>query len=206
MQINKEVLKSLNPCADRYKHFLEHNADFDGSFNDFLDLPNVDYNDKVWVAEKALNKNQSACWATLCAESVVSIFEAKYPKDKRLSNCINFIKSINDFDNLTNAQVLELKRHISAARSATFAAHYALHTADATIEAAHAVYCALYTAYYALYAVNYAANSAVYATTAARDAINAALLAAADTGEDANAAGNNQQELNIQFLRMACSL
>jgi len=184
MKIDKEFLKSLSPCTDRYRHFLEHHANFSGSLNDFLDLTNLDYDDKIWVAEKVLTKNQAISWAILCAESVVHIFEARYPKDKRLSNCINFLKTVKDFDNLTNAEKSEIKRHMSDAH----AARHDAHASDAA-RAAHAVYCAAYAVYCA-------ANYAVYA----------ALLAAADTGEDANAAGNNQQELNIQFLRMACSL
>jgi len=191
MQINKEFLKSLNPCDDRYKHFLEHHSDFDGNFIEFLDLGTISYEDKVLIAEKVLTKNQAVSWAILCAESVMYVFEAKHPGNKRLSKCINFLKSIKDFNNLTDTEKWEIKKHedISGVNYVASAVHYAL-----------------YTAYYALYAVNYAANSAVYATTAARDAVYAALLAAADTGEDADAAGNNQKALNLQFLRMACSL
>jgi len=192
MQINKEFLKSINPCADRYKHFLEHHSDFDGNFIEFLDLGTISYEDKVLIAEKVLTKNQAVSWAILCAESVMYIFEANYPGNKRLSKCINFLKSIKDFNNLTDTEKWEIKKHedISGVNYVASAVHYAL-----------------YTAYYALYAVNYAANYAFhYAARSASYAVYAALLAAADTGEDADAAGNNQQELNIQFLRMACSL
>jgi len=96
MQINKEFLKSLNPCADRYENYLEHNASFDGSISDFLELDTISYEDKVWVAVRVLTSNQVVNWSVLCAESVVHIFEDKHPDDKILSNCIDFLKTVND--------------------------------------------------------------------------------------------------------------
>jgi len=193
MQINKDVLKSLNPCTSRYWNFLKYNADFSGSFSEFLELDSVSYSDKVWVAEKALNKNQAVSWAILCADSVVYVFEAKHPGNKRLSNCIRYLKTVKDFNSLTDIEKSEIKKHedISGVNYDTSAAHHALYAAHCAVYAAHYVTLATY---------------ANYATSAAFHATNAALLAAADTGEDADSAGNNQKALNLQFLRMACSL
>ena len=42
--INKDYLKSLNPCAGRYKSYLEHHKDFEGSLSEFLDLENIPHN------------------------------------------------------------------------------------------------------------------------------------------------------------------
>jgi len=190
MQINKDVLKSLNPCADRYKDYLKHNSDFSGSLNDFLDLPNLDYNDKLWVAGEILNKNQLVSWAILCVESVMYIFDANYPGNKSLSNCINYLKSIKDFDNLTNAQSLEIKRHLGIIRD-----YCTAHDDGAD----HAAAFAARSARYAAAAASNAAASATYASYAARSAANAAAF----TDEDA--AKHNQKELNIQFLKQVTS-
>jgi len=199
MQINKEVLKSLNPCADRYEHFLEHYGEFNGSLSDFLDLPNLDYDDKVWVAMRVLTKNQAISWAILCAESVVHIFEAKRPDDKRLINCINFLKSINDFSSLTIDQALEIKRHESdtddviASNSADDAAYYA----------SYAAYAAAYSATFAasvsedVYAAAYATKHATYA---ARFAFHAASNSINDDAEQ------KQKYINLQFLKQVVSL
>jgi len=199
MQINKEFLKSLNPCANRYEHFLEHYGEFNGSLSDFLDLPDLYYDDKIWVAKKVLTKNQAISWGVLCAESVVHIFEAKRPDDKRLINCINFLKSINDFSSLTIDQALEIKRHESdtddviASNSADDAAYYA----------SYAAYAAAYSATFAasvsedVYAAAYATKHATYA---ARFAFHAASNSINDDAEQ------KQKYINLQFLKQVVSL
>jgi len=212
MQINKEFLKSLNPCADRYKHFLEHHGEFNGSLSEFMELPNVAYSDKVWVAEKVLTQNQAVSWATLCAESVVSIFEARYPKDKRLSNCMEFLKSVNDFNSLTIDQALEVRRHESAARAACVSSGTS--GADGVIAARGASGASVFESAHAVHAAAYAATAShdAHATSAAvrsaTCAANAAFHAAfyADLDSNKIAAFKNQEALNLQFLRMACSL
>jgi len=199
MQINKEFLKSLNPCANRYENYLEHNADFSGSFSDFLELPNVAYSDKSWVAEKILNKNQAVKWAILCAQSVIHVFEAKNTDDKILSNCINFLKTVNDFDNLTDTEKLEIKKHLDIIRD-YYTAQYAtdaLYTVYAT-NAVYAVCAAAHAAHYTIRATRFAASATIAATYAARSAKNA--------GEDADAAQQNQEALNLQFLKQVTSL
>jgi len=197
MHINKEVLKSLKPCADRYENYLRHHANFDGSFGEFLDLPNISYSDKVWIAEKVLTKNKRVKWAILCAESVVHVFEKEYPDERCISNCIRYLKTVKDFNSLTDTEREEIERHLDIIQKAlpayaAFAAHYA-------------VCAAAYAAHSAIYATS-AVSYAIYATSAVSYATLAAFHATADAGEDADGARNNQRELNIQFLRMACSL
>jgi len=189
MQVNKEFLKSLKPCADRYENYLRHHANFDGSLNDFLDLPSVSYEDKVWVAEKILTQNQAVSWCILCAESVLSIFESKHPDNQSLSKCINFLKSIKDFNNLTDSQSLEINRHIKATKgagdftAACFFESATLTDTDATdaatADAAYAVRCAALAARYAAHAAAGAANAVNYAARAAL-AANHATIAATD--------------------------
>jgi len=209
MQINKEVLKSLNPCADRYKHFLKHNASFDGSLSEFLDLPNLAYSDKVWVAEKVLTQNQAVSWATLCAESVVHMFEAKNTDDKILNNCINFLKTINDFDNLTDTEREEIEKHrdiigdcctARASRSAVRANYYALYA----VYAANALYAVCAAVRLIADAAYNAVRCANYATSAAHYAANPTTYSVSDSTK--NAAQQNQEELNIQFLKQVISL
>jgi len=192
MQINKEVLKSLNPCFDRYEHFLENNANFDGSFNDFLDLTNLDYDDKTWVAEKILTQNQAVIWSVLCAESVLHIFEKKYPKDKRPRDCINFLKTVKDFNNLNDIEKSEIKRHLDIIQVS--------YATDCVAYAATAVHYATYNSARA------ASGAANYAIHTANNAAYSAAYAAKNAGEDVSAAGNNQQALNIQFLKQVTSL
>jgi len=224
MQINKELLKSLNPCTDRYKHFLKHHGEFNGSFSEFMDLPNLDYEDKIWVAVIVLTKNQLVKWSVLCVDSVVHIFEDKRPDDKRLSDCISYLKSINDFNNLTNAQALEIKKHGMAANAAFFSANATVYATNATYAAANAAYavrCAASGAANAVQAAIYAAGAAArearYATSAATSATNYAATSAAtsatnyaatyDDRDSINyAAKYSQQALNLQFLKQVTSV
>jgi len=180
MKINKDVLESLEPCADRYENYLEHHASFDGSFSDFLDLPNLDYNDKVWVAEKILTKNQAVSWAILCAESVVHIFEDKHPDDKILSTCINFLKTVNDFNSLTDTEKWEIEKRLDIIQ-----VNYSVYAVDA-------VFAAIYAAFHATNAAFHATNAAAFATNAASDSISA------DDKE-------KQEALNLQFLKQVTS-
>lgn len=124
MQINKDVLKSLNPCTSRYWNFLKYNADFSGSFSEFLELDSVSYDDKVWVAVSVLNKSQLVNWTKLCAESVLHIFEKEQPKDKRVSNCIDYLKSIDDFNILTDIERDEIEKHIGTTTKNTYDTAY----------------------------------------------------------------------------------
>ena len=50
IQINTEKLKELKPCVGRFKNWLEHYSEFCGSFNEFLDLDKITYDDKIAAA------------------------------------------------------------------------------------------------------------------------------------------------------------
>jgi hypothetical protein len=52
--VNKEIIKSLRPCADRYENYLKYYSDFDGQFEEFLDLENITYQDKIWLAVRLM--------------------------------------------------------------------------------------------------------------------------------------------------------
>jgi len=201
MQINKEFLRSLEPCASRYKHFLDHHANFSGILNDFLDLPNLDYDDKVWVAMRVLTKNKRVKWAILCAESVVYVFEKEYPDDKSLSDCINYLKTVNDFDKLTNAEIGEIEKHLGITVTATESASNAAHAARcaASYAASNAAYAA-HAAVRAAYA-SYTAHPTSFAATGA-----AAYAAHAASHSIESDAKKSQEALNLHFLKQVTSL
>jgi len=202
MQINKEFLRSLEPCASRYENYLEHHAEFNGSFIEFLDLPNLEYADKIWVTKNVLTKHQAINWSILCVESVVHIFEAKYPDDRYISNCIRYLKTVKDFNSLTDAQVLEIERHEAIYRTAsnTPIHYYNTHAVRATSDAAYYAIraaCAVRTSE----AVSYATLAAFHATEATfadEDAFYAS--------NAARSAKQKQKELNIQFLKQVTSV
>jgi len=195
MKIDVEFLKDLKHCADRYEYLLRHHGEFNGSLSDFLDLPNLDldYDDKIWVAMRVLTRSQAIKWAMLCAESVVHIFEDKHPNDKSLRDCIEFLKNVNDFDNLINAKALEFKRHMRTAwvdtdfTAACFFESAAIGAADIGTSDQAAIY---------------AARAALAARAANHSTIAATLTAIRAASNSISAAAwQNQEALNLQFLK-----
>src|ERR1022692_4227840 len=131
MRVTVNSLKALNPCKDRFdNNFLIYYPEFNGSFDEFIDLDKISYEDKIWVSRRLLNKNQLVHFGLLCAESVLYIFEEKYPEDKRVRDCIEYLKAIPDFSNLSQ----EIKDEIRQKRSYAYAAAYAAYTADTTAD------------------------------------------------------------------------
>lgn len=136
--ITQELIKSLNPGTDTYANYLKFYKGEDLSFDEFLDLKEISYNDKVWIARRVLNKNQLVHWAILCAQSVLHIFEEKYPNDKRPRECIDYLLTIKDFSNITGEQLEKIRKASRAAYSAAYGASYTLAAADAAYTAAAA--------------------------------------------------------------------
>jgi hypothetical protein len=174
IQINKEILKELKPCNDRWRHYLQNYSDFSGSIVDFLKLDGIPYQDKIWVIVRLVDSKIYTKWSALCAQSVLHIFEKKYPGDTRPRECLEYLLSEGPKD-LNN-----IRKHRDTAYACADAA-----CADAA--AAYAAACACAAAY------AYAAACACAAAYAAADAY--AAYAAADA-----AARINQQNKNIEIL------
>lgn len=182
MKINTAIIRGLNPCDSRFNNYLSHYKDFDGTLEEFLALDNITYSDKVWVFVKIANKSQLSRWSHLCAESVLHIFETKYPNDNRPRQALDAtLKYINE---PTDANLVNLIKHRNAAY-ATYA------TNDAAYAAGYAV----------------AANAAAAANdaNAAAAAAYAAYETAASNAAYAAAGKEYQQDLNLLFMIEAVS-
>ena len=225
MRINTAIIGGLNPCKSRFNNYLNHYKDFDGTLEEFLALDNITYSDKVWVFINIADKSQLLRWSHLCAESVLHIFETKYPNDKRPRQALDAkLKYINEptEDNLVNLSDRRKAAYAAAAyatNAAYAAAAYVAYAAyEAAYEAAAAANAAAYAAYEAAYeaaaAANaaYAANAAAYAAAYAAYAnaayaadANAAYATYAADAYAANAAADaaareHQQDLNLLFM------
>jgi hypothetical protein len=173
-KVTNELIKSLNPCKARHDNYLKFYTNKEYSKAQFLGLKNISHSDKLWVAFRLMPKDNIRLACADIAESVLHIFEAKYPDDKRP------------------------RLAIEAARRGNAVAAYAANTAAAAANAAAAyaananAYAAAYAAYAAAYAANAAAANAAYAYAAdaayayaADAAANAAYAAAAAAAADA---------------------
>jgi hypothetical protein len=67
--INKEIIKALNPCKDRYDNYLVHYSKFIGTIEEFLFLPEISHKDKLWVGLRLLPRNLVEVFALDCAVS-----------------------------------------------------------------------------------------------------------------------------------------
>jgi len=79
--INREVIKSLNPCPSRYENYLRHYVDFYGTIEDFLFLPRITHQDKLWVSLRLLSRENLEAFALDCAISArkyASAYAAAY--------------------------------------------------------------------------------------------------------------------------------
>lgn len=139
-----------------------------------------------WTICRLFSYKQKIQYAVFAAESVIDIYEKKYPDDKRPREAIEAAKKC--IDNPTKKN-----------NAAAYAAHAVAHDADAAAYAAHAAYAAAYAAdaAHAVYAVAYAADAAAYAVAHAAYAAHAAVNAA---DAAAYAAVNAANTMKIKIL------
>jgi hypothetical protein len=187
MRITTELVKTFNPCKDRLNNYETHYPNSDLDIVDFLRLDNISYSDKIWVWKKVATVDKAALFGLKCAESVLNIFENRYPDDKRPRLALEAVKTY--LDNPTEENKKACK---------TAAAYAADAIADAAYAAAYAAYAAAYAAYAAAYAADVA--DAAYAAAYAADVADAAYAYAAAYAAYVDAARKAQQETHIQFL------
>ena len=179
-KINKEILHKLKPCIERWKNYLEHYSDFDGSLAEFLKLDKISYTDKIWVSRQIVDRKIYIRWGALCAQSVLHIYENKCPNDSRVRDCLDYLLSDGEKD----ITVILQHKHNCFAAGASYS--FAVTSAAAAVTAA-----AAYAA--AAYAVT------AHSATAAYSAATYAAAAAADDAA-ADASRSKQQGINIELL------
>jgi hypothetical protein len=145
--ITLETIKALKPCKDRLDNYVKHYSEKSFTHGQFMGLKNITPEDKIWVALRLIPQAKLRFAAADIAESVLDIYEAKYPNDNRPRLAI------------------EAARNGSADAARAAAAHAAAAHAAADAYAARAA------------AAAHAAASAAYAADAARAAAAAAARA-----------------------------
>ena len=172
-------IKKHRPCIGGWRKLLHHlgktEAD-DESLNIMTILEANGIEDAVWCL-RAFKYRDYCLFNADVAESVLSIFEAKYPKDARPRNAI---KTIRDYKagKITKEELgpdAACDAYDAAAAYDDAAAAY-----DAAYDAAYAAYAAYnaYNAYAAAYAAAYTASASAYT------AYTASAYAAAATSAD----------------------
>ena len=161
MNINKEYIEGLSPCADRLQNYLNHYAEWSGSLSEFLDLDKITRKDKMWVFVRSVSTDFKRRFAIEVTESVLHIFEQKYPNDKRPREAIVAAKLFLDgalSRKADAAAAADAAAYAAADAAHAAAADAAAYAADAAAAAAHAA--AADAAYAAAYAAAWAASAA----------------------------------------------
>jgi len=123
------------------------------------------------------------------------MFEEQCPGNKCLSNCIDFLKSVNDFNSLTDTERLGVESYAAAAYDAYDAAYSTVYDSSG---AEYAALAARYAAHAALAAAD---HSAFYAAGAASTSTSAHATNFAIVYGDTYDGVKQQQALNIKFLK-----
>ena len=92
MKITEEKIKSLNPCEDGLKWFIENSKNESDLLAMLLKLNKVNPNWARWGFSRLATKQQNQKIAIFSAELVLDIFEKKSPNDKRPREAIQAAK------------------------------------------------------------------------------------------------------------------
>jgi hypothetical protein len=137
MVINKNVIKKLKPCAERYENYLKYYKNKEFTPAQFMGLKNITHKDKLWVAFRLMGEQYIRLAAADIAESVLHIYEKAYPGDNRPRLAIEAARS-------GNKEAADAAAYAArAAANAAYAAAYAAYAAAAD-DAANAAYAAAY--------------------------------------------------------------
>ncbi len=156
--ITKAVIESLKPCKDRYDNYVKYYGDKALTKAQFLGRKNITQSDKLWVAFRLIDHKALRLAVADIAESVLHIYEAKYPNDDRPRKAIQAarngtVEECRAAANASNAAYATYSANASYAAAANAAA-YAADAADVT----YAAYAAYYASYTAAYAINAATD------------------------------------------------
>jgi hypothetical protein len=142
--ITLETIKALKPCKDRLDNYVKHYSERSFTHGQFMGLKNITQKDKIWVALRLIPQAKLRFAAADIAESVLDIYEAKYPNDNRPRLAIEAARNGSADD--ARAAYAARAAYDAAAAAAAAAAHDAAYAAHAAARAAHAAYAA-YAAY-----------------------------------------------------------
>ncbi len=200
MIINYAYLSDLNPCIERLKHYKAVNGTKDFTVEQFLDLENITYSDKIWVAGRLMSRSQSILFAILCVESTLPVYEDQNSGDTTLRDCVKYLKTIKDFTNLTE----EEKSNVLMYLDLTFRV---ASTCPASLLGSAASYVA-YGVAYLVNAVSVGADNfddTSYSTRMVamytHDSLYAYTYTSTEEVAAADAARQNQQNLILSFLK-----
>jgi hypothetical protein len=193
--VNTAIILKLRMNEDTKANYLKHYETFSGTMDQFLSLDKITYDDKIRVASRLMTKEQCAKAAIKIAESVLHIYEKRFPNDDRPRKALEYL----DRDVCLHAG--ELYAILAVTRSVVD-----------DVEVVHAKTSAQnWSAFVPVHVARYAADSVLYAAVIAytistassarvsayaANAAGRALAAAAGT----RARKEKQEQLNLKII------
>jgi hypothetical protein len=95
MNITLAKIEALRPCQGRLDNYKKFYAEKEFTPVQFLGLKNITHDDKLWVAFRVLPDPALMRIAGLIAQSVLHIYEAQHPNDRRVRDCITVVLNPN---------------------------------------------------------------------------------------------------------------
>ena len=120
MKINLELIKKFEPYYSLILEFEKEYPNYNGELEEFLKLEKIGFQTKTWVAVRLMTRTQLVKFAISCVEPILPIFEEKYPEDKSPRACLEYLKTYGSFENLTEDQINEIRKHRYVVLISTF--------------------------------------------------------------------------------------
>lgn len=138
--INLATIKALNPCKDRRENYIKFYKNREFTPKQFMGLKHITHKDKVWVAFRLMPKDNIKLAAADIAESVLHLYENKFPNDLRPRKAIEAARTGTKEEALTAAYAAYASYADSAVNTAAYAAYAAYAAATASAYAAEDLY------------------------------------------------------------------
>jgi len=150
-------LNKINACSDAVEAFkYQKETDSIKVLKGAMKIDRFDWAN--WLIARLMNRKQKLAYSIFAAESVIDIFEKKYPDDKRPRNAIEAAKKVLKSDTKKN-RAAAYSAASSAAYSASSAAYSAAYSADSAYYADSAADSASSAAYSAAYSADSASSA-----------------------------------------------
>ena len=95
LKINKQLIRSLNPCPRGYRNFVKYYNDFNGSLKEFLKLKSIPQDDKDWLLENLIDEE----FRRLFLDIVISLEGRGGNAKERFSRRVLAFKMVYSFNN-----------------------------------------------------------------------------------------------------------
>jgi len=144
MIINKKIISKLKPCKDRFDNYIKHYGTKSFTSGQFMGLKNITQSDKMWVVFRLMKKEYIKLAAADIAETVIHIYESKYPKDDRPKKAIEAARTgdSNAYSAAASAYSASASAYSASASAAYSAAASSAYAASAAYSASASAYSA----------------------------------------------------------------